>query len=223
MLNHDCTGVQRSIDKHRCEFALEDERAFSSFAPDDTYRSYMLQQSRQAHLHLICDADWIPAVARECAAARARLEKLKLDNRARVSRLRASALFDAKLAVEKAAAAMHACANNQAAKLILSGEPAEAIAGAAITLCRREVETAAQAVVFETDLKFWSEGPQPQRPGPTCRLCLQTQKGISQRLSANLAAKIMQERAEAVKPRPNPDDLPAQSQPPPNSTPKFGI
>jgi uncharacterized protein YecT (DUF1311 family) len=208
VLNRDCAPLQSSSAKALCNSDLSLEKEYAASGPDDTYHPYLHQLELEAGLHHVCDANFIPIVANECAIRRARLEKLKADNKARVTRLRAQAQIGAEAAFEAALRDLRTCVRNHIATLIIANETAEAVAAAAVQLCDEELRNAARASDYYTSIQLWFEGLQPKRCADGSPRCIGEAKIITDELLPRFAAQVMQTRAEAVHAAP---DLAPQS------------
>jgi S1-C subfamily serine protease/uncharacterized protein len=199
LLNRDCESIQDRDQKVGCNIANTGEREDAQY-----YR-----------LKLICGADWIPIVAKECATRAARLEpelreKLADYVKAKIGTRKARAEADSRAAFEAAKRALLTCVDNQAATLMVTNENADAIANAAITLCRPELRNAARALDYESDVSGWSEGPQPKGCADGSPRCVETEKAITDPLLPALAARVMRDRAEAARTTLQPGSAPAE-------------
>jgi S1-C subfamily serine protease len=211
LLNRTCESIHDRDQKFACNLALLGESEH-----DQYYR-----------LKLICDADWIPTVAKECAARAARLgpgfkEQLAADRKAKIAKRRVEAEVDAQTAFDRAKRVLGECVRNQAANLMVTAETAEAVAAAALQLCRTELRNAARAMAYTTDLKFWSEGPQPRHCVDGSSRCADAEKAIYDPFLPALAAKVMHDRAEAARTPGQLGNTPAAPRPPSGSADSFG-
>ena len=199
LLNRDCQSIQDRDQKVGCQIANAGEREDAQY-----YR-----------LKLICEADWIPTVAKECATRAVRLgpelrEKLADHVKAKIGTRRAQAEVDSNAAFETATRALLDCVDNQAATLMVTNENADAIANAAITLCRPELRNAARALDYKSEVSGWSEGPQPEGCADGSLRCVAVEKAITNPLLPAVAARVMRDRAEAARTTRQPGNAPAR-------------
>jgi hypothetical protein len=185
LLNRSCESLQDGDQKLQCSLALAGEN------DDGQYH----------RLKLICDADWIQTVAKECAVRGARLsprfkERLASDMKAKVAVRRAQAEAEASAAVGVTYQALATCALNQAERLMATDETAQAVAAASYTLCPTEVQDAARALDYSVDLQLWSDGPQPR---PRSSRNFTEEKRVVDALLPKLTASIMEERADVAR------------------------
>jgi len=110
------------------------------------------------------------------------------------------ALAEATAAEDKAFHALADCTLTQAANLMVTNETAEAVAAAAFAVCKLDLENAARAAQYTTDLELWFDGPQPR---PNLSPNVELEQRIIAKVLPRLAATIMQSRAETARaPRP---------------------
>jgi S1-C subfamily serine protease len=199
LLNRNCESIQDHDQKGACGVMNAGESEYSQY-----YR-----------LKHICDADWIPTVAKECAARAVLLEpelrkKLADYVKPTIGTRRAQAEVDSNAAFATAASALLDCVDNQAATMMVTNENADAIANAAIALCRPELRNAARASDYKSEVSGWSEGPQPKGCADGSLRCVEAEKAITDPLLPALAARVMRDRAEAARTTRQPDNAPAR-------------
>ena len=142
----------------------------------------------------MCGADWIPIVAKECAARAARptpefKEKLAADVKAKFAWHQAQIQAD----FEATSGALVSCTRNQTQILMVTTETASAVAAAALGSCRMELSEAAQA------LEVWSGGHGCVQGSEKCR---ESEMAITKAMLPALTAQAMQLRAEAIRKTP---------------------
>ena len=143
----------------------------------------------------MCGADWIPIVAKECAARAARptpefKEKLAADVKAKFAWHQAQIQAD----FEATSGALVSCTRNQSANLMVTTETASAVAAAALGSCRMELSEAAQA------LEVWSGGHGCVQGSEKCR---EIRKWQLQKQCCRLSLRKRCElRAEAIRKTP---------------------
>jgi uncharacterized protein YecT (DUF1311 family) len=98
-------------------------------------------------------------------------------------------------AVSIGAVPLRNCVRYQATKLMVTNEPAEAVAAAAINLCSAELLHAAQVLDYQTDKR------EPCVEGS--QRCNELEKMITADTLPGLAALVMRDRAEAAKSSPS--------------------
>jgi S1-C subfamily serine protease/uncharacterized protein YecT (DUF1311 family) len=195
LLNNSCESIGDKELNYKC----------SLYLPNAT------NSDQYSKLRTICDADWIPIVAKECDARAARLEprfreQLVADRKAKIALHRQQAKAKADVAFDAAKAALHECVNRQAEKLMVTKETGAAVAAAAINLCERELVNAAQAVAYRTGVNMWSQGPEPEACIEGSQRCEDIEKTITSTLLPALTAKVMQYRADAANSSPKASD-----------------